>query len=130
MKLIWDTCIYSAFARGEAPVVDYLADQDCPFFLPAIVIGELRYGFRRGTRRERNETMLQRVIQEVGLQLIPVDDTVASFYALVCDHLARKGNLIPVNDTWIAACCMAVGGTLLTRDRHFTVVDTIDTVFV
>jgi predicted nucleic acid-binding protein len=40
--------------------------------------------------------------------------------------LERKGTKIPINDVWIAACCMEVGGTLLTRDKHFTQVDQID----
>jgi len=37
--------------------------------------------------------------------------------------LERKGAKIPVNDVWISACSMEVGGTLLTRDKHFTLVD-------
>jgi predicted nucleic acid-binding protein len=40
--------------------------------------------------------------------------------------LERKGTKIPINDVWIAACCMEVGGTLLTRDKHFNQVDQID----
>jgi predicted nucleic acid-binding protein len=32
---------------------------------------------------------------------------------------------IPINDVWIAACCMEIGGTLLTRDKHFELVDQI-----
>jgi len=33
---------------------------------------------------------------------------------------------IPINDVWIAACCMEIGGTLLTRDKHFELVDQIE----
>jgi len=39
----------------------------------------------------------------------------------------EKGKKIPINDVWIAACCMEVGGTLLTRDRHFQHVEQIET---
>jgi predicted nucleic acid-binding protein len=38
----------------------------------------------------------------------------------------RKGRKIPLNDVWIAACCMEVGGTLLTRDQRFVHVEQID----
>jgi predicted nucleic acid-binding protein len=31
---------------------------------------------------------------------------------------------------WIAACCMSVGGTLLTRDRHFHAVGQIDKIIL
>jgi predicted nucleic acid-binding protein len=44
--------------------------------------------------------------------------------------LQKKGTKIPINDVWIAASCMEVGGTLLTRDRHFEVVDQIDTIIL
>ncbi len=37
---------------------------------------------------------------------------------------------IPINDVWIAASCMEVGGTLLTRDKHFEVVDQIDAIIL
>ncbi|MEW6615041.1 MAG: PIN domain-containing protein [Thermodesulfobacteriota bacterium] len=44
--------------------------------------------------------------------------------------LQKKGAKIPINDVWIAASCMEVGGTLLTRDRHFEVVEQIATVIL
>jgi hypothetical protein len=44
--------------------------------------------------------------------------------------LVRKGGKIPINDVWIAACCMEVGGTLLTRDRHFEAVEQIQTMIL
>ena len=44
--------------------------------------------------------------------------------------LQRKGAKIPINDVWIAASCMEVGGTLLTRDNHFDAVDQIETIIL
>jgi len=40
--------------------------------------------------------------------------------------LQKRGIKIPINDVWIAACCMEVGGTLLTRNKHFEFVDQIE----
>ncbi len=51
---------------------------------------------------------------------------VASKYGLIYLSLVKKGKKIPINDVWIAACCMEIGGTLLTRDRHFGFVEQID----
>ena len=51
--------------------------------------------------------------------------SVALKYGLIYLVLVEKGRKIPLNDVWIAACCMEVGGTLLTRDRHFSDVDQI-----
>ena len=42
--------------------------------------------------------------------------------------LMKKGAKIPINDVWIAACCMEVGGTFLTRDKHFEYVDQVESV--
>lgn len=42
--------------------------------------------------------------------------------------LEKRGSKIPINDVWIAACCMEVGGALLTRDNHFKLVDQIESV--
>ena len=37
---------------------------------------------------------------------------------------------IPINDVWIAASCMEVGGTLPTRDKHFGAVEQIETIIL
>ena len=44
--------------------------------------------------------------------------------------LEKRGAKIPINDVWIAACCMEVGGTLLTRDNHFKLVDQIESMVI
>ncbi len=57
---------------------------------------------------------------------IDITRTVASKYGLIYLSLVKKGKKIPLNDVGIAACCMEVGGALLTRDQHFNHVDQID----
>ena len=47
-------------------------------------------------------------------------------YALIYEYLEKKGCKIPIRDVWIAACCMADGGTILTRDNHFNNVEQIE----
>ena len=50
-----DTSAYSNFMRGQRQAVaTVLGASD--IVLPTIVVGELRYGFRRGSRFEKNET--------------------------------------------------------------------------
>ena len=95
-------------------------------YLPSVVIGELSYGFRKGSRRIANEKKLDRVIQLLEIQIIDITRSVASKYGLIYLALVRNGKKIPLNDVWIAACCMEVGGTLLTRDQYFEHVEQID----
>jgi predicted nucleic acid-binding protein len=80
----------------------------------------------KGQRQQLNERKLQQVINRLKIDIIDVTAEVARKYGMIALSLERKGTKIPVNDVWIAACCMEIGGTLLTRDKHFTQVDQID----
>lgn len=130
MKLVLDTNIYCDFAEGISQTVDILADIGETLFLPSIVIGELSYGFMKGTRRAHNEQKLNEIIQLLEIQIIEVTRSVASKYGLIYLSLVQKDRKIPLNDVWIAACCMEAGGTLLTRDHDFEYVDQIDKIIL
>ena len=126
MKLVLDTCAYCDFAEGLPHAVDAIAAWGESLFLPSTVLGELYFGFMRGSRYEFNEKQLRRVIERLKVEIIEVNEDVARKYAIIYAGLARKGKKIPINDVWIAACCMQVGGVLLTRDRHFENVEQIE----
>jgi predicted nucleic acid-binding protein len=81
----------------------------------------------KGSRRQFNERKLQQIIKELKIEIIDVNRNVSRKYAIIYLSLAKKGAKIPINDVWIAACCMEVGGTLLTRDQHFQHVEQIET---
>jgi predicted nucleic acid-binding protein len=126
VKLVLDTNAYSDYAEGEPEVVEYMAVHGDHLFLPSIVLGELHYGFMKGRRREFNERKLLEFLDRLKVTVIAVDENVAKRYASIYLSLAKKGNKIPINDVWIAASCMEIGGVLLTRDSHFGVVDQIE----
>ena len=126
MKLVLDTNIYIDFAQGKRDVVDLLATRSTEILLPSVVLGELYYGFAKGSRAAYNENKLRHFVSTLGVVVIAVDEEVARKYALIFSALTVKGTRIPINDVWIAASCMSVGGTLVTRDRHFEQVDQID----
>ena len=130
MKLVLDTNIYCDYAEGLPHAVDFLATRGEDIFLPSIVLGELTYGFMKGSRRQFNERKLQEIIDKLKIEIIDVNQNVSRKYAIIYLSLAKKGTKIPINDVWIAACCMEVGGTLLTRDQHFQYVEQIETVFL
>ena len=130
MKLVLDTNVYCDYAEGIPNVVDYMAIHGEDIFLPAIVIGELTYGFMKGSRQKFNEIKLQEIIKKLQIEIIDVNQNVSRKYALIYLSMVKKGTKIPINDVWIAACCMEVGGTLLTRDHHFQHVEQIETMVV
>jgi tRNA(fMet)-specific endonuclease VapC len=126
MKLVLDTNTYCDYAEGFPEVVDVLAEFGDEIYLPVVVLAELTFGFLRGSRQEENEKKLQNIIESLKIGIININRDVGRKYALIYDQLVRKGRKIPINDVWIAACCMDIGGTLLTRDSHFDVIDALD----
>ena len=126
MKLVLDTNVYIDFAQGRPDVVELLATRSSEIFLPSPVLGELFYGFMRGSRSAYNEEKLYDFIATLGVSIIDVTEEIVRKYAIIFLALTTKGTRIPINDVWIAACCMGVGGTLVTRDRHFDQVEQID----
>ena len=130
MKLVLDTNIYSDYAEGLADVMEAIVQYGQDLFIPSIVLGELTYGFMKGNRQAYNERKLRQIINRLRIEIIPVDNDVARKYGFIFLALQKKRTQIPINDVWIAACCMTVGGVLLTRDRHFEQVDQIETMIL
>ena len=130
MKLVLDTNVYCDYAEGLPHAVNILATRGDDIYLPSIVLGELTYGFMKGRRQQFNEKKLQEIINKLAIEIIDVNQNVSRKYAIIYLYLVKKGAKIPINDVWIAACCMEVGGTLMTRDRHFRHVEQIETIVI
>lgn len=54
-----------------------------------------------------------------------IDEGTASEYASIYDSLRRRGEMIPINDVWIAASAAQHDLRVLTMDRHFGRIDRI-----
>ena len=130
MKLVLDTNIYTDYAEGLPETVETIATHGEQIYLPSVVLGELNFGFMNGSRQRFNERKLQQFISRLHVEVIDVNADVARKYAIIFLSLHKKGTKIPINDVWIAACCMEVGGTLLTRDMHFRFVEQIETILL
>ena len=128
MKLVLDTNIYCDYAEGLPDVVDAIATYGQSILIPSVVLGELFFGFMKGSRQQFNEKKLRQVMNRLKIEIIDVNTDVARKYATIYLSLQKRGMKIPINDVWIAACCMEVGGTLLTRDKHFELLDQIETI--
>jgi predicted nucleic acid-binding protein len=128
LKLVLDTNIYCDFAEGLPDAVDAIATYGQSIFIPSVVIVELFFGFMKGRRQQFNEKKLRQVVSRLKIEIIDVNTDVARKYAMIYLSLQERGIKIPINDVWIAACCMEVGGILLTREKHFELVDQIEAV--
>jgi predicted nucleic acid-binding protein len=108
--------------------VDMIATHGEYIYIPSVVVGELTIGFMQGKRQQFNERKLRQIVNRLKIEIIDVTADIARKYAIIYLALKKKGAKIPINDVWISACCMEVGGTLLTKDKHFESVDQIDSI--
>ncbi len=118
--MILDTNAVSALFEGDRALARVLAGS-AKHELPAVVVGEYRYGLvrsrhRRALTRLLEELIAESVVLEVGL-------ATAEAYAVVRDRLRRKGRPLPENDVWIAALAIEHGLDVVSRDAHFDEVE-------
>lgn len=113
-----DTVAYSHFKRGEGRTIDLLDGADW-IGVPAIVLGELFAGFEQGAQREKNIRELEEFLSCPIVEVLQIDRQIAEIFGRMVADLRRRHRPLPVNDIWIAACCLHAGATLLTWDRHF-----------
>lgn len=122
MKVLLDTNAYSAMMRGHAEVARHVRDAE-QVVLSAVVIGELLFGFRLGTRLRKNMDALETFVANPYVTLADVTRTTADRFARIAAALRAKGRPIPTNDIWVAAHAMETGAELLSFDVHFEAVD-------
>jgi tRNA(fMet)-specific endonuclease VapC len=118
VKIAIDTNTYTAFLAGDPAIRDKLT-YATDILMPAIVLGELYYGFYKGTRLRDNLALLARFMRDPRVVLGEVDENVARTYGEIQAKLRKAGKPIPSNDMWIAAICIELGYTLVAKDTHF-----------
>jgi tRNA(fMet)-specific endonuclease VapC len=118
VKALLDTSGYSGLMQGDPAILELLR-QAYQVFVPALVLGELYGGFRRGSRTAENESLLKAFLAKPSVAVLDVTAETAQRYAEIDIHLWSKGRPIRRNDVWIAALAMEHGCVLITRDAHF-----------
>ena len=118
MKIMLDTSAYVGFKRNNTELVEIIVRAEL-ILISAIVLGELLFGFRNGTRFKKNIAELNRFLEHDSVETVPVGKTSADRYSRIAAQLRRQGTPIPTNDIWIAAQAMEHGAELITTDEHF-----------
>jgi predicted nucleic acid-binding protein len=117
--VILDTNALSAVADDE-PAAVRLFSQAASIELPAIVLGEYRFGIAQSRRRKEYEKWLEELI--AAIRVLSVDQETAGHYAQIRSELKKAGNPIPSNDLWIAALVRQHRLPLMSQDTHFDAV--------
>jgi len=113
LKLVLDTNIYCDYAEGLPETVEMIAMHGDYLYIPSIVAGELTLGFMKGKRLQFNDRKLRQIISRLKIEIIDVTIDVARKYARIYLALLKKGKKIPINDVWIAACCIDISNLLI-----------------
>ena len=124
MRVLLDTNAYSMLMRGHEQVAEIVREAEELLF-STVVVGELLYGFRHGTRFEQNAAGLRSVLDSPYSTLVEVGSITADRYSRIAASLRAKGRPIPTNDVWIAAHAMETGADLVSADGHFEHIDGI-----
>ena len=118
MKILLDTSAYVEFKRNVAEVVDIIVRAELILFSP-IVLGELLFGFRNGTRFKENMSDLVNFLDHEVVEFVPIGNITSDRYSRIATGLKQRGTPIPTNDIWIASQTMEHGAELITSDQHF-----------
>jgi len=120
-RSIIDTNFYVAFKKNNQSSINvirlatYIA-------VNTVILGELLAGFRCGSKEDRNRLELDQFLDSPRVEVVPIDDETAEFYAQIFYELRQQGRPIPSNDLWLAASALRHGLALATHDTHFRAV--------
>jgi tRNA(fMet)-specific endonuclease VapC len=102
----------TSMARGDTAII-------C-----TIIRGEILFGILRmptSKYRAELERAAARVFPDLTCLAVPM--SAGDHYANTKLSCQRKGVVLDENDLWIAATALALGATLITRDKDFSQVD-------
>lgn len=115
MDYIADTSAIVRLLRRDPAAITIL--QDKQFAVTFITLAELTVG---ALKAERPETALQVVAQGLTNRLVlGVSQVTTQFYAHIFVELERVGQMVPINDIWIAALARQHNLPVIARDNHF-----------
>lgn len=122
MKRLLDTNAYTALKRGDERVAD-LVRESSELIFSIVVVGELLFGFRNGSRYDRSVKELDELLLEPRVSVLAVTRTTADRFGRLASKLRKAGTPIPTNDIWIAAHAFESGAELVSFDAHFAAVE-------
>ena len=117
--MILDTNGLSALVEGE-PSLEPVLRKAVHLAIPAIVLGEYRYGIWHSRNRQHYQQWLQQYLPQ--FRILDIEDRTTIPYAAVRTELKKAGTPIPSNDVWIAALCRQHSLPIISRDHHFDLV--------
>ncbi|HMT06897.1 MAG TPA: PIN domain-containing protein [Pyrinomonadaceae bacterium] len=121
MGTLIDTNVLVAAERGSTDLETIAKTYDDDVYISVITVSEMLHGMHRATSRPIRERRSRFIFGLLDLiPLVTIDLEVAREHARIWATLAEKGNMIGMNDAWLAATCIANGFAIATSNiREF-----------
>ena len=117
--ILLDTNIIIRIMRGDETVGRHYCANLGDLAIPAMVLGELRYGVEKSERREKNERLLETLLE--SLPVMHTTDAIMRRFGELKSSLEGKGKRIDDADVLIAATALTYSCPLVTANvRHFS----------
>ena len=123
--ILLDTNVLICVMRGDEAVGRHYCENLGDLAIPAMVLGELRYGVDKSERREANERLLDALLE--SLHVMHTTDAIMCRFAELKASLDGKGKRIDDADVLIAATALTYGCQLVTANvRQFSRFDGLE----
>lgn len=107
--------------RPDSLVLAWIAEHGDELAITSITVGELLYGARRlpsGKRRNALLVAVESLVASAADRVLPYDERAAQHYAVLRAQREAVGRSVSVEDTMIAAICLAGGHDVATRNAR------------
>ena len=122
-----DTNAIIDFLDGDRSFAKELSAAERILVTPSIV-AEFMAGISATKKDRAKQEAFDAFLENAVVEFQPHDRETATYYASIYRYLKKQGTLIPLGVIWIAASAMQHGATILTKDRHFSVIPVIPVV--
>ena len=123
MKYLLDTCFISELVRPKpnVQVLDWLSSADEEtIFISVLTLGELEKGIARIGKTPRSTKLLTWVRRDLTRRfsgrIVAVNEAIATRWGTMMGTSERSGKTLPVIDSLLAATCLELGMTVVTRN--------------
>lgn len=118
--ILIDTNLYSALENGVPSAVDVIRSES-NIYIPIMVVGELKFGFIKGDRRESNNQRLNIFLSQNNTEVLYLTLNSAEIYGELSLYSRQRGRALSNNDIWIATLALENKARLVTYDKEFEV---------